>query len=880
MNWIQQLFSRRQLDRDLAEEIRQHMEEKVEELMAGGLPRKDAELAARRAFGNPASLEEQGRDVWRWAAVEDFLTDVRFALRQLRKSPSFTLACILTLALGIGANTVVFSVVNAVVLRPLPFAQPERLAVVGAIDARRPEEISDFSYPNFFDLRKDNTVFEHLVSFRSTDATLTGSSRPVHVRAQIVSWDLFPLLGIQPALGRGFVRQEEESGQRAVVLSHEVWRDEFGGDPGIVGRSVTVDSQPHTVVGIAPRDFAFPPGDRTVGVWLTLGRDADSSTITPITKQRGARLLSALARLKPGVSMRQARAQLDVVAASLARAYPDSNKNMAKTQVLPAASALAGEAKGPLFLLLGAVGLVLLIACANIANLLLSRTAERSREFALRAAIGAGQGRIVRQLITESLTLSVIGCGLGIAAAMWTAQFLLPLVGDAVPRIQETSIDGRVLGFSVALAILTTVLFGLAPAIRVAKSDFQAGLREGGRSVTDNSDGLRGALCVGQIALGLVLLSAASLLIASFVQLLRRDLGLQPERVLSFSVDLPGKAYPKPRQLSFHSELLDRLASLPGVEAAALAMPLPLTGSQMHIAFNIQERPARPSERPSSDMALVTPGYFKTIGAPLLQGRGFTERDDDSAPPVLVVNRAFADRFFPGEDAVGKWIQPGASTGPGDPKMRQIIGIVGNARQSMLKAAADPIYYFPYKQLPWCCASVVVRSAAAPGLLEPEIRRTVSALDKQLPVFDVVTLDTILTKGFAQARVPVYLLGGFAGIALLLTVVGLYGVLAYSVVRRTREFGVRIALGASRHEVLGLVLRRATRLVLTGIVLGLAGALAVGRLISQLLIGVSSTSPLLLTAACVVLALTAASAAYFPARRAASIDPVRALRAE
>lgn len=880
MNWIQQLLSRRQIDSDLAEEIRQHMEEKIDELMAAGMPRKEAELAARRAFGNVTRLEEQGREVWRWTAVEDFFTDVRFALRQLRKSPSFTTACVLTLALGIGANTVVFSVVNAVVLRPLPFAKPDRVAFVASIHDRDPKQLSDLSYPTFFDFRKENRVFERLVSFRSTDATLNGASQPIHVRAQIVSWDLFPMAGVQPALGRGFLPQEEESGQRAVVLSSEIWREEFGGDPALVGRSVTIDSMPHTVVGIAPPGFAFPPGDRSVRLWLTLGRDADSSTITPVTKQRGARMLSLLARLKPGVSMTQAQAQLDVVAAALARTYPDSNKNISRTRVLPAGEALAGEAKAPLLMLLGAVGLVLLIACANIANLLLARTSERYREFALRAAIGAGQGRIVRQLVTESLTLSFIGCGLGVLGAMWTSQFLLPLIGDAIPRIQETSIDARVLGFSAALAILTSVLFGLAPAVRVAKADFQEGLRQGGRSVTDNADGLRGALCIGQIAMGLVLLSAACLLIASFVQLLHRDLGLQPERVLSFNVDLPGKSYPKPRQLSFHAEMLDRLSSLPGVEAAALAMPLPLTGSQMRIAFNILERPAAPSERPSSDMAIVTPEYFKAIGAPLLRGRFFSERDDENAPFVLIVNKAFAERFFPGEDAIGKWIEPGATAGARDKKQRQIVGIVGNARQSTLNPRAEPIYYFPYKQLSWCCASAVVRTASAPGTLEPEIRRTIASLDKQLPVFDVMTLDTILTKGFAQARVPVYLLGGFAGIALLLTVVGLYGVLAYSVVRRTREFGVRIALGAGRHEVLGLVLGRAARLVLIGLVLGLAGALVVGRLINQLLFGVSPASPVLLTSACLVLALTAAAAAYLPARRAASIDPVRALRAE
>ncbi|WP_321474599.1 ABC transporter permease [uncultured Paludibaculum sp.] len=880
MNWIQQLFSRRQLTGDLEEEIQQHMEEKIEELMSRGLSRREAELAAHRAFGNRTLLEEQGREVWRWAPVEDFFTDIHFALRQLRKSPSFSIACALTLALGIGANTVVFSVVNAVLLRPLPFAEPGRLAVVASIDARKPKELSDLSYPTFFDFRKANKVFEHVVSFRETDASLTGTAQPLHVRAHIVSWDLFPLLGIQPALGRGFLPREEASGQRAVVLGDDLWHEQFAADPTLVGRTITIDSQPHTVVGIAPPGFAFPPADRTVRMWMTLARDADSSTFTPVTEQRGARMLSALARLRPGVSIQQAQAQMDTVAAALAHAYPDSNKNITGTRVVPAGDALAGESKAPLLILLSAVGLVLLIACANIANLLLARTSERSREFALRAAIGAGQGRIVRQLITESLTLSFIGCTVGVLAATWTMHFLLPLAGEAIPRIQETNIDARVLGFSVLLAVATSVLFGLAPAIRVAKADFNTGLRDGGRSLTDNADGLRGALCVGQIALGLVLLSAAGLLSANFVQLLRRDLGLQPERVLSFNVDLPGKAYPKARQLSFHAEMLDRLKSLPGVEGAALAMPLPLVGDQMTITFNIQERPSAPSERPSSDMAIVTPGYFQTIGAPLLRGRDFTERDDEKTPPVLVVNQAFAQRFFPGEDPIGKWMEPGAVSGPGGTKMRQIVGVVGNAKQSLLKAPADPIYYFPYKQLPWCCASVVVRGTVDPSSLEPSIRSAVTTLDKQLPVFDVRTLDNILSTGYKQARIPVYLLGGFAAIALLLTVVGLYGVLAYSVARRTREFGVRIALGANRGEVLALVLKRATRLVLLGLTLGVAGAVATGRVITRLLYGTPDANPTLLGAASLLLILTAATAAYLPARRAAATDPVRALRAE
>jgi putative ABC transport system permease protein len=593
-------------------------------------------------------------------------------------------------------------------------------------------------------------------------------------------------------------------------------------------------------------------------------------------------MLSAMARLKPSVSVEQAGAQMDAVAASLAIQYPDSNKNVASTYVRPELENLIGNTREPLLILLGAVGLVLPVACANIANLLLARTAEREREFALRAAIGAGRGRIVRQLMTESLTLSLIGCTAGLLAAMGTMQLMLPLAGASIPRIQEASIDGRVLAFSVALAIVTSILFSVAPALRIARVEFAGPLKEGSRTSTDKSDRLRGALVVMQIALGLVLLSGASLLIASFLHLMRRDLGFQPERVLTFSVTPPDKDYPRERRLDFHARLLERLNSLPGASSSTLAMPLPLTGSQMTVSFNIQERPARPSERPSSDMAIVTPSYFRTIGLPLLEGREFTERDDAKAPPVLIVNRAFAEKFFPGENAVGKRMEPGATSEPGGTKVREIVGVVANARQSVsaLKPDPEPIYYFPYQQLPWCCPSVLVRTAAGPLMMESAIRGAVAELDKQLPIYDVRTLEGILSKGVAGPRFQMLLLGSFAAISLLLTVVGLYGVVGYSVVRRTREIGVRIALGASRDVVLGMVLKKAMLLVFLGVATGLAGAFAGGELIRKMLYGVGPRNPLLLGIACAVVTLTATLAAYLPARRAASIDPMEALRSE
>ena len=880
MNWIRQARKRRQLEQDLAEEIRQHLDETVEALMAEGMARDAAEAQARRDFGNLAITVESGRDVWRWAVIEDLIADLRFALRQLRISPVFALAAIITLAVGIGANTAVFSVVNAVLLRPLPYEEPDRLVVVRSLDVRGTPHPSDLSYPTFFHFRKANEVFDHFVSSRSTTLSLTGSGQPMHLRGQIVSWDLFQMLGVRPVIGRGFLPDEEEPAKWTVVLSYALWHDRFGADTGIVGRVVRIDGRPHRVVGVAPRGFTFPPGNDSVQVWTTLARDADSATSTPVTEQRGARMLNVIARLKPELSIEQARSQMDGVAASLAKEFPDSNRNIPTTLVQPAAEILAGSTRTPLLVLLGTVGLVMLIACANIAGLLLARTSERAREFALRAAIGAGHGRIVRQLITESLTLSLLGCSAGVLLAIGSIRFLVPLAGNAIPRIGEASVDGQVLLFSILLAIITSVLFGLAPALRTARQAGGGGLGEGARSVSDRSDRMRSALCAGQIALSLILVSGAGLLVTGFVELMTRDPGMQPDGAITFSLDLPASEYTRQRQLDFHATLLDKLRNLPGAKAAALVMPLPLTGSQMHVSFNIQDRPVAPSDRPYSDMAIITPDYFQSIGTPLLYGRDFTEQDDADAPPVLIVNRAFAEKFFPGENALGKLIEPGATSDDSGTKMREIVGVVGNARQSTMNPNPEPIYYFPYRQLPWCCPSVVFRSTRASLAMEPEIRSVVSSLDRGLPVFEVRTLLGIRSEGVAQARFPVYLLAGFAGIALLLTMVGLYGLLAYSVAIRTREIGLRMALGATQGDVLSIVFRKAMFLVVIGGALGLVGAYLGSQLLSKLLNGVSPNSPMLLTVASFALIATAAAAAYIPARRAASIEPVDALRAE
>jgi predicted permease len=880
VNWIRQLLARRRMDRDLSEEIRQHLDEKVEELTDAGMPHDEALRRARREFGNMTFVEEQARDVWRWPWIEDLLHDVGFAVRQLRKSPAFALAGAATLALGVGANTAVFSVLNAVVLQPLPFAQPDRLVSVAPRDSHGPAGPYNVSYPNFFDIRRDNQVFEHLVSFRSTTLSLTGRGDPVEVRGEIVSWDFLPLLGVQPIVGRGFEPGDEDAGARTAILSYPFWTTRFGGDASIVGRTISLDRESYLVVGVAPEGFNFPPEDEQVAIWTPLALDARSATIQPITRQRGSRLLSVVGRLRDGLSIDQAQRQIDVVAASLVERHPNENKRYPGIHVQSALETLVAPARKPLQFLFGAVALLLLLACANIANLLLSRTLEREREFALRAAIGAGRSRIVRQVIAESLTLSLLGGAAGVLVAEGLLRVSLPMAGLSIPRIDQAGIDRRVLVFALGLAVVTSVVFSMAPVARLFRDRFQHPLQEAGRSSIHGSDRLRHALIVVQIALGLMLVSGATLLIASYSHLATRDAGFQPERLLTFNLALPDANYPRPRQLAFYPRLLEQLRTVPGATSSALAMPLPLTGGMMRITFDLEDHPLPAHERPAANVAIVSAGFFRTIGTPLIHGRDFTEQDDGDSPPVVMVNRAFAEKFFPGQSAIGKRIKPGATSDARGERMREIVGIVGNARQSPVGAEAEAIYYLPYQQLPWCCPSVIVRAASSPESLESAARAVVSSMDDQLPLGDVRTGTRLLSLGITAQRFLMLLVGSFAAIGLLLAAVGLYGVFNYSVVQRRREIGIRMALGANRSQVLTMVLRQAMLLVATGLALGTVGSLAGQRVIRTILYGIEPGNPVLLAVAISVTVAAAVLATYLPARRAASVDPTLALRAD
>jgi putative ABC transport system permease protein len=879
MSWLGRFRMRRSAERDLAEEMHQHLEEKIQELVGRGVAQKEASAQARREFGNVALLQEQSRDVWRSALSGDLLSDVRYACRFLRRSKMFAAASIVTIAVAVGANAAVFSIVNAILLRPLPIPESDRLVSVQSRDIRGTPHPTSLSYPTFFDFRRANRVFENIVCYRDAAFTLTDSSPAIQVPGEIVSWDFFSALRVAPTLGRGFLPIEEQPGTHVVVLSHELWSTYFGADENLVGRAISIDREPYVVVGVAPRGFRFPLVRRPK-LWVTLARDAVAGSGQPVTQQRGARMLDSTARLKPDVSIAAAQAEMDLVAGAIAAEHQDQNRNITTTYVRPELERIAGPTRIPLMILLVAVGLVLLIACANIANLLLARVMDRARELAMRLAIGASRMRLIRQVLTENLVIALAGSAVGVVLAAAAIRSAAPLWPDGVPRVEEITVDWRVVAFCVGLSLFTAVVIALPTVLRVARADVSHSLKTGSWGNTGGHDTLRSSLLIAQVALGLMLLSSATLLIDVFLHLVRRDLGFRPDHLLTFSISLSGSAYDEARQEIFLQQLLERIRSAPGVAAAAAGSPLPLTGHEMRMSFGIQDRPVAPSDRPYADMAIVTPGFFRTIGARLEDGRDFAESDDEHAPPVLIVNRAFADRFFPGERAIGKRIEPGATLKNQGPLMREIVGIVGDARQSPSGFDREPIYYFPYRQLPWFPPSIVVRTVLAPETLRPTLRGLVAELDRQVPTADMRTMDDRLAGGVAVPRFLTLLLSMFAAVALILTAIGLYGATAYTVSKQTREIGVRIALGATRRSVTTGVMNRAARFVGIGVLLGLAGSVAAGRLLGSLMPGVSVHNARVLGLACTILVLTAATAAFLPARRAASIDPLIALRAE
>jgi putative ABC transport system permease protein len=877
---LRDFFSRRRRYEELAESMREHLEERVGELVEGGMARADAEFAAKREFGNMTQIEERSREVWQWPRVESLWADGKYAMRQAMKAPGFAAVVIITLALGIGANTTVFSIVDAVMLRPLPYAQPQRLAEVQSSGSGSFSG-EDVSYPDFLDWRRQNRSFERLVSYHSASFTLTGLERAVHLDGQVVSWDLLPLLGVQPELGRGFTPEEEKRGSRVVLISHARWVAQFGSDPSVVGRTMHLSGDAFTIAGVMPETFRFPVNAPKNDFWTTLAIDDDANDQHAAVGNRGMHFLNVIGRLKPGVTVARADAEMKGMAAQLAKQYPDSNTTHDSARAVSELTALLGDTRTLLMVVLGAVGLVLLIACGNVANLLLARAREREREMAMRSALGANRGRIVRQLLVESVTLGIAGGVAGCALAFLATPAVLRLIGTSVPRAADAGVSLPVLGFALFASLVSGVLFGLVPAVSTAKADLLSTLKEGGRGDVGGHHRVGSVVIVGQVALGIVLTAGAGLLMTSFVKLTHKDEGFNPDHLLMFNFETPDSRYAKTRP-EFYGQYFEKLRALPGVESAAGSMLPPMTNNDAILSFENPEHPVPEGQEPNANVDAISPGYFHTMQIPLLMGRDFSDGDDLKSAQVMIVNQAFAEKYFHGENPLGKKLKPGAGNGtPDGPPWREIVGVVGSVRASATQGAMQPIQYLAANQLArWCCMRSVVRTSVDPMSLKPEVRMLVSSMDRDIPVTDVSTMRDLMSLQLAQPRFAMVLLGAFAGLALVLTVVGLYGVMAYSVARRTREIGVRLALGAQRRVVLHMVLGDAAVLVGVGMAIGIAATLASASVLQSMLYGTASRNPLVLAGVCGVVALAGLVAAYLPALRAAGIDPMRALRAE
>lgn len=808
------------------------------------------------------------------------LADLRYALRQFRKSAGLTVAIVSTLALGIGANTTVFSVVEAVLLRPLPYAHPDRLVAVQSRDATTVYLSTTASYPDYFDWRSQSHSFENLVSYDDASLTLTGVERPVHLDGEVVSWNLLPLLGVNPELGRGFRPDEEKLGTRVVLISDALWASQFASSPAVVGRTISLSGEAYTIVGVMPRSFRFPVESPQISFWTTLAVDNDGTPHTA-TSNRGNHSINVIGRLKTGVSVAQADADMKAIAAQLARRYPDSNTKHNSARVESYLTAVLGDTQTLMLVILGAVAVVLLIACGNVGNLLLARSREREREMAMRSALGANRLRIVRQLLAESVVLGLLGGTAGCLLAFAATPAVLRLIGDSVPRAADAGVNLPVLAFALAVSLISAVAFGLVPSWVSARGDLLLPLKAGGRTETLGHHRLGSMVIIAQVALGVVLTAGAGLLVTSFLNLTRNDEGFNADHLLTFNFETPDSRYLHTRP-EFYRQYFEKLRALPGIQAAGGSMLLPMTDERAHISFEDPEHPVPKGEQPNASIDAVSPEYFRTMQIPLVAGRDFNDADTERSPQVMIVNQAFANRFFPGENVLGKKLRPGAGNGsPEGPPWRTIVGVVGNIRQQAIQREMEPMYFLPASQLStWCCLFSVVRTYANPLSLEPEIRKLVASMDPDIPVTSVHTMRDRIGLQLAQPRFAMVLLSAFAGLALMLTVVGLYGVIAYSVSRRTREIGVRLALGAQRGMVMQMILRKAAVLVFVGLGLGIAATLASGSMLHAFLYGTSSRNPAILAIICGVVVLAGFCAAWLPAMRASAIEPMEALRTE
>jgi predicted permease len=848
---------------DVARELRTHLDLEAEQ--SGG----DAH-AARRAFGNLTLVKETIHEMSRWNAFEQLAQDLRYGARLLRRSPAFSIVAMLTLALGIGANTAIFTVVNAVLLRPLPFSEPDRL--VRLFESSPAGNHRNVVNPlNFMNWRERTRSFQQMAAMHGWDANITGEGEPLAADGMRVSPDFFSILRVAPFMGRGFIPEEEVAGRdNSAILSYAFWRGHYGADRNIIGRKIIVNGSPVTVVGVLPGDFHFPRLKADVYVPMPLERGE--------ARQEG-RYLSTIARLKPGVSLAQAEQDLAAVAKQLSQEWPDMDKDWSAA-VVPFLEDVTENIRLPLLVLLGAVGLVLLIACANVANLLLMRAAGRTREIALRAALGAGRRRILQQLLSESLLLALAGCAGGLAVGYWGLKGLLALIPTSVPlpRMESIRLDSGVFLFALGISLATAILFGLAPAIQVSRPQLRSALQQGSqRTGVGGSRVFRRAFVVAEIALALLLLVGAGLLMRSFSRLISVNPGFRTGHLLTMEMfTSPAKYGDGQKRSQYVERVLDEVRSVPGVVSAGSTHFLPLTGFVSGSCWAPAPGPEPNTSSPESEFLVIGPGYFQTIGTPMLSGRDFIARDRFGAPSVLIVNHAFAARFFAGRNPIGKKLNVCWTV----PNPVEIVGVVADARQTELQLAPQPTIFLANAQAPMYFARLVVRARNDPRQMAHAVQAAIHRIDPDQGISNVQTMDAIFSDSVARPRFQLVLLVVFASIAVLLATIGVYGVVSYSVSQRTQEIGIRVALGARAADVSRLVLREGLLLGGLGVAVGLAAALASTRVLRSLLFEVTPTDPLTLGAVAGLLLAVALAATLWPARRATKVDPMVALHCD
>jgi putative ABC transport system permease protein len=862
---------RRHREEELDEELRSHLEMAVQDRLERGETLEEAEAAVRREFGNVGLVKEVTRETWGWVWLEQLLQDLRYGLRSLRRAPGFTVVTVLTLALGIGANTAIFSVVYGTLLKPLPYRDAQRVLTLWQNDLRAGKDRDDVAPANFVDWRERVKSFEEISALEPYSHNLMGEGEPEAFKSWRATEGFFRVMGADALYGRTFLPKDHvPGGPEAVVLSYGLWQRRFGGDKELIGRPLLLNGRPHTVVGVMPPEFDFPPGRE---LWA-------ARAITERERQnRGSSFWRVVGRLKPGVTAEQARAEMESIAAQLAQEYPQTNGAI-KVTIVPLREQLTGHIRPALLVLLAAVGLVLLIACANVANLLLARGMERRREFAVRNALGAARSRLLRQLLTESFVIALIGGACGVLLSRWLIDLILAFMPEGVLGVSRLSLDWRVLCFALGATLVTAILFGLFPSLQFSRPDLADALKETQRTATGGAAGLRvrNVLVVAEIAIALVLLIGAGLLVRSFMQLLRVDPGFAADRVAALEVHVWGRYRTPEQRRNFFNEAIERLRVLPGVEGAGAVSSLPFVPTDINTPFDIEGRPA-PTDGagPSAYAITATTDYFHAMNIPLRQGRFFSLTDREDTTPVVLVNKTMARRYWSGESPVGRKI---SITERGERTTCEIIGVVGDVRHEGLDSEPRAEFFLTHAQDPSGSMIFVVRTKGEPQQILQAAKNEIWAINKDIPFSRAVTMNQLVMKSLGERRFTLLLLGSFAALSLVLAAVGIYGLISFTTVQRTHEIGLRVALGAGRADIMRMILKQGLRLALAGVGVGIIAAYVLTRFLREMLFGVSVTDPATFILPSLLLCCVALIACYVPAWRATKVDPMIALRYE